>query len=64
MKADALNTDDRLTVSVSEACRLLGIGRTSVYQLIAEGRIKTTRIGNRRLVRVDSLRELVTAEAA
>lgn len=64
MEPHALNTDDRLTVSVSESCRLLGVGRTTVYELIAEGRIKTTRIGTRRLVLVDSLRELVTASEA
>ena len=64
MRTDALHNDDRLTVSIAEACRLTGLGRTSLYELINEGRITTTRIGSRRLVRFDSLREIVTPEAA
>ena len=59
---------DELTVSISEACRMLGIGRTTLYQLIGSGRLKTIRIGRRRLVVFTSMRMLiaraVTAEQA
>ena len=63
MRTDALQNDDRLTVSIAEACRLTGLGRTSIYELVNEGRVRTTRIGTRRLVHVDSLRALVAEDA-
>ena len=64
MQADALHTDDRLTVSIAEACRLTGLGRSSVYDLANQGKIRTTKVGSRRLVVVASLRELVAEDAA
>lgn len=45
-------------VSVNEACRLVGLGRTTMYRLIDEGQVETVKIGSRRLVRVASLRAL------
>jgi len=42
---------DRLLLPIGEAARLLGIGRTKIYALIADGSIPTVRVGRRRLVR-------------
>ncbi len=41
---------DRLLLRVEEVVRLLGIGRSTVYELIARGELPVIRIG--RLVRV------------
>ncbi len=47
-------TDLKLMYSVDEAAEQLGIGRTLVYELIREERLRTVKLGNRRLVaRVD-----------
>ena len=48
-----------LTVSVAEACRLIGIGRTKVYELINERRLETVKLGRRTLVKVQSIRSLL-----
>lgn len=48
-----------LTVSVAEACRLIGIGRTKVYELIKERRLETVKLGRRTLVKVRSIRTLL-----
>ncbi len=48
-------------VSINEACTMLGLGRTSVYRMISDGRLITTRIGRRTLVTMDSLDELMAA---
>ena len=64
MRTDALQNDDRLAVSVDEGCRLSGIRRTKFYQLINEGKIRTTKVGARRLVVLDSLRDLLAENAA
>jgi len=40
---------------------MVGIGKTTLYRLIGEGKVDTVTIGRRRLVKVDSLRALVAA---
>jgi excisionase family DNA binding protein len=46
-----------LAVSPAEAGRLAGIGRTTIYQAISSGELKSLKIGARRLVAVEALRE-------
>lgn len=50
-----------LAISIKDTARTLGLGRTMVYALIAEGRLEAIKIGRRTLVRVDSIRRLVAA---
>jgi len=50
--------------SMSDACRVLSIGRTSLYRLVKEGRIETRKIGTRTLIPAASLRALVEGESA
>jgi len=49
-------------MSISEAAKALGLGRTSIYALINEGRLETVKIGRRRLVKVESIRALLEAQ--
>jgi excisionase family DNA binding protein len=44
-------------VSVEEAARLLGIGRTTCYGLVMNGALKSVKIGRRRLVLRSSIEE-------
>jgi excisionase family DNA binding protein len=47
---------ERITCSVNEAAKALGIGRSKTYELIAARRIRTVRPdGGRQLVVVESL---------
>jgi excisionase family DNA binding protein len=48
-----------LAYSVSEACRVSSLGRTRLYQLIAEGRLEVCKIGKRTLIPASSLRALI-----
>ena len=41
---------DKLTVTVEEAARLLGIGRNSAYEAVRRGEIPAIRIGKRFVV--------------
>jgi excisionase family DNA binding protein len=50
-----------LAVSISDAAKALGLGRTSIYAMIAEGRLEAFKLGRRRLVKVESIRRLVAA---
>jgi excisionase family DNA binding protein len=53
--------DDPITVSIPEAGKRSGLGRTSLYELIRQSRIQTVKIGRRRLVVFESLRSLLLA---
>lgn len=53
---------DKLAYSISETAKALSLGRTSVYTLIAEGRLDTFKFGSRRLVKADSVRRLVDGQ--
>jgi len=44
-----------ITVRVREACRLSGIGRSKLYELIGEGEIEIIKVGTITLVPVASL---------
>lgn len=46
----------RLFVSVEEAARSLGIGRTTAWTLVRNGELRSVAIGARRLVAVDDIR--------
>ncbi len=53
---------ERLLYSIRETIDLLGIGRTKVYELIAQDILKITKIGRRTLVRASSIKALVEPE--
>lgn len=48
-----------LLVSVTQALRLLGIGRTTLYELIADGRVAPVKIGRSVRFVVDELEDFV-----
>lgn len=54
-----LATDDRITVGVSEACRLTGLSRAFLYELMARGSLRFACVGKRRLIFVASLRNFL-----
>jgi excisionase family DNA binding protein len=53
---------DPQAVTVDDACRISGLGRTSIYDLIAQGKLKSVAIGRRRLVLCESIRDLLTPQ--
>ena len=53
----------RLTVSVVEAARMLGIGRTLAYEAARNGDLRTIRVGRRVLVPLVAI-EALLADAA
>ena len=52
-----------LTVRIREACRLTGIGRSKLYELIAAGEIEVIKIGTITLVPLASLTRLLQRRA-
>jgi len=48
-----------LCYRVNEACAAIGIGRSSLYALIANGKLKAIRIAGRTLIPSDELDRLI-----
>lgn len=45
---------------VEEAARALGIGRSLVYDLIRSGRLRSFKVGSRRLIPTNAIDEVIT----
>ena len=41
-----------LALSIKETAKALGLGRTSIYAMIADGRLEAFKVGRRRLVQI------------
>mgnify|MGYP000716453544 CR=1 FL=1 len=52
-------TIEPIALRVPEACRYLGIGRSTLYVLIGEGEVEVIKLGSSTLVLTASLRSLV-----
>ena len=52
-----------ILLTPTEAARALGIGRSKLYELLREGRIRSIRIGTCRRVPTTALAEFVVASA-
>jgi excisionase family DNA binding protein len=48
--AKEVSVEERLTVTVEKAAKLLGIGRTLAYELIQRGELPAKRLGTRLVV--------------
>jgi excisionase family DNA binding protein len=46
-----------IAVSPNEAARLCSIGRTTLYAALSSGELKSIKIGTRRLITLDALRD-------
>jgi excisionase family DNA binding protein len=51
----------KITCSIKDATELTGLGKTTLYSLMAEGKVTSTRVGTKRLIHVESLRRLLQA---
>lgn len=53
------NTPAPITLRINDTCSVLGIGRSAVYKLIAEGRLRAIKIAGRTLVPRSEIERLV-----
>jgi excisionase family DNA binding protein len=63
-KQRRLSAIEPVAMRVPEACRYLGIGRSTLYVLIGEGEIEFVKLGSATLVLTESLRNLVERRRA
>lgn len=50
-----------LAFSILETAAAIGLSRATVYRLIGDGRLRTTKVGSRRLVPRDAIDALLAA---
>ena len=50
-----------LAVSPIAAARMLGIGRTHLYELMNNGSLRSVRLGKRRLILIEAIKECLAA---
>lgn len=55
---------EQISTPIADFCRLSGLGRTKVYELIDSGQLQTVLFGRRRLVLLDSYRRLIATRLA
>ena len=55
--------NEPLAVRIPEACRMIGIGRSKLYELIADGTIEIVKIGSVTVIPVSQLKALVELPA-
>jgi excisionase family DNA binding protein len=49
-------------LSIEQAARALGIGRTALYSEIGAGRVRSVKVGRRRLVPISSITEVASRQ--
>jgi len=52
----------RLTLTIREALRATGLGKTTLYKLIDDGKVRRVKVGKRSLIVFEDLQKLVTPE--
>lgn len=50
---------DPICVRVNDAARMIGVGRTKLYELIAAGEIETVKLGKATRITTASLHDLI-----
>ena len=54
---------ERLAYSINDTARALSLGRTSIYAMIADGRLEAFKLGSRTLIKAESIKRLIPGMA-
>lgn len=53
------SAQEPLAMRIPEACRIMGIGRSKLYELIGAGELNIVKVGAITLIPMDSLRQFI-----
>jgi len=55
------NTMEKLAYTIPEAIKVTGIGRTTIYSMLQDGRLKGIKNGRRVLITAEALKESIAS---
>lgn len=61
-KSAVLGGPERLSYRIDEAVKMTGIGRTTMYKLVSDGKLRAVRVGGCTLIPADELKALFAPE--
>jgi excisionase family DNA binding protein len=64
IRGPLLPPDIALAYRVNDAAKVSGLSRSSLYNLIGEGKLRSVVVAGRRLIPADALRDLIKGAAA
>jgi len=50
---------NKISVTIPQACELTGLGRSTIYRLFDDGKLKRLKVGSRTLIRVGDLERYI-----
>jgi excisionase family DNA binding protein len=62
-KFPEIRPENKLALRVNEASIVAGISRSTIYKLMTSGKLRTTKVGGRRLILREDLQALLQAGA-
>ena len=62
-KFPEISPESKLALRINEASVAAGISRSTIYKLMADGKLRTAKVGGRRLILRADLQALLQAEA-
>ena len=62
-KFPEISPENKLALRVNEASIAAGISRSTIYKLMTSGKLRTTKVGGRRLILREDLQALLQAGA-
>jgi excisionase family DNA binding protein len=62
MKKVVLDIHERAALSVEEVAAMLGVGRNTIYELIAADAIDSVKVGARRIIPVEAVKKYIDRE--
>jgi excisionase family DNA binding protein len=64
MNTTTSDASHRLAVAPADAARMLGLGKTKLYELMAINEITSIKIGTRRLIRISAIEAFLDRQTA
>jgi len=53
-----------LSVTIPQACKITGLGRSTIYRLFEEGKLQRLKAGSRTLIKMDDLEAYIESLSA
>lgn len=62
-QAETIKTEERLALRVKDAAAVSGLSRSTLYKLLGQKKLRTVKVGGRRLILRESLEVLLRTGA-